>query len=214
MVGAGVSLELIESVRRHFCPDLRQRRPAIFTVGNLVGPVINGQAPLGGSSGTAMDAIERVAAHALPAGYAIEWSGLSFQERRNTGQEPIILGLSFRSPIFLVAQYESWTLPIAVILSLSAALFRATGALILFGQQNSVYAQIAIVLLIGLPSKNDILIVEFAKERHEEGLLIPDAARIGAEQRSRAVMVTAVSSSSGSCRWRYRTARAPERGRH
>ena len=141
-----------------------------------------------------MDAIERVAAQELPAGYGFEWSGLSFQERRSSGQEPIIFGLAFLfAYLFLVAQYESWTLPIAVILSLGAALFGATAALMLFGLQNSLYAQIAIVLLIGLASKNAILIVEFAKERHEEGRPIAEAARLGAEQRFRAVMMTAVS---------------------
>ena len=92
-----------------------------------------------------------------------------------------------------MAQYESWMLPIAVILSLGAALFGATAALTLFGLQNSIYAQIAIVLLIGLASKNAILIVEFAKERHEEGRPIAEAAQLGAEQRFRAVMMTAVS---------------------
>ena len=141
-----------------------------------------------------MDAIERVAAQALPAGYGYEWSGLSFQERRSAGQETMIFGLAFLfAYLFLVAQYESWMLPIAVILSLGAALFGATGALMLFGLQNSLYVQIAIVLLIGLASKNAILIVEFAKERREEGQPIDEAARLGAEQRFRAVMMTALS---------------------
>jgi HAE1 family hydrophobic/amphiphilic exporter-1/multidrug efflux pump len=169
--------------------------PFVISRYNLsVAAQINGQAAPGGSSGAAMDAIERVAAKALPAGYGVDWSGLSFQERRSAGQEPIIFGLAFLfAYLFLVAQYESWTLPIAVILSLGAALFGATVALRLFGLQNSLYSQIAIVLLIGLASKNAILIVEFAKERHEEGRSVAEAARLGAEQRFRAVMMTAVS---------------------
>jgi HAE1 family hydrophobic/amphiphilic exporter-1/multidrug efflux pump len=169
--------------------------PFVISRYNLsVAAQINGQPVPGGSSGAAMDAIERVAAQDLPAGYGFEWSGLSFQERRSSGQEPVIFGLAFLfAYLFLVAQYESWTLPIAVILSLGAALFGATAALTLFGLQNSIYAQIAIVLLIGLASKNAILIVEFAKERHEEGRPVAEAARLGAEQRFRAVMMTAVS---------------------
>lgn len=155
---------------------------------------INGQAAPGGSSGAAMAAAERVAAQELPQGYGLEWSGLSFQERRSSGQEPIIFGLAFLfAYLFLVAQYESWTLPLGVILSLGAALFGATAGLTLFGLQNSIYAQIAIVLLIGLASKNAILIIEFAKERHDEGKSITEAAQLGAEQRFRAVMMTAVS---------------------
>ncbi|BCH24191.1 efflux RND transporter permease subunit [Mesorhizobium sp. L-8-3] len=169
--------------------------PFIISRYNLsVAAQINGQAAPGGSSGAAMDAIERVAAEALPTGFGYEWSGLSFQERRGRGQEPIIFGLAFLfAYLFLVALYESWTLPIAVILSLGAALLGATAALMLFGLQSSLYAQIAIVLLIGLASKNAILIVEFAKERHQEGRSIAEAARLGAEQRFRAVMMTAVS---------------------
>ena len=140
-----------------------------------------------------MDAVERIAAETLPQGYGIEWSGLSYQERQSGGQEPIVFGLALLFAfLFLVAQYESWMLPISIILSLGAALFGATAALTLMGLQNSIYAQIAIVLLIGLASKNAILIVEFAKERREEGHTIAKAARMGAEQRFRAVLMTAL----------------------
>jgi len=159
----------------------------------LTAAPINGVAAPGRSSGEAIQAVERVAAEVLPTGYSYQWSGLSYQETSSSGQEPIIFGLALLfAYLFLVAQYESWTLPISIVLSLGAAAFGATAALTLVGVQNSLYTQIAIVLLIGLASKNAILIVEFAKDRYESGLSIAEAARLGAEQRFRAVMMTAL----------------------
>ncbi|MGB3539850.1 MAG: efflux RND transporter permease subunit [Mesorhizobium sp.] len=168
--------------------------PFVISRYNLsVAAAINGQAAPGASSGAAMTAIERVAAETLPAGYGYEWSGMSLQERQGSGQEAVVFGLALLfAYLFLVAQYESWMLPIGIVLSLGVAAFGASAALTLAGLQNSVYAQIAMVLLIGLASKNAILIVEFAKERHEEGMPVAQAARVGAEQRFRAVLMTAL----------------------
>ncbi len=155
---------------------------------------INGIPAVGTSSARAMAAFESAAAEVLPEGYGYEWSGLSLQERQSAAQTPMILALALIFAfLFLVAQYESWTLPVSIILSLSFAALGAITALAVSGLENSLYAQIGIVLLIGLASKNAILIVEFARVERERGLSIVDSAVSAAAQRFRAVMMTAVS---------------------
>lgn len=155
---------------------------------------VSGQAAPGASSGGALAALEETAQAVLPDGYGYAWSGLSFQERRAGGEAIMVFALAVLfAYLFLVAQYESWMIPVAILLSLGVAAFGATAALWVAGLENSIYAQIGIVLLIALASKNAILIVEFARTERQAGLPIVEAATEGAKQRFRAVLMTAFS---------------------
>ncbi len=154
---------------------------------------ISGEASPGYSSGEAMNLLEEIARENLPDNIGIDWSGLSYQEKKEGGQTGLILSLALLFVfLFLAAQYESWTVPIAVLLSLPIAAFGAYLGVAVCGLENNIYFQIGLVMLIGLVAKNAILIVEFAKNEVDAGgELIPSVVH-AAKLRFRPIVMTSL----------------------
>jgi hydrophobe/amphiphile efflux-1 (HAE1) family protein len=164
----------------------------IYRYNQFTSVQINGNAAPGFSSEEAMAAMERLAAKTLPDGYTFDWSSMSFQERKAGGKVAVLFALALLfAYLFLVGQYESWNIPLSIILSIPVASLGALAGLWLVHLPLSIYAQIGLVLLVGLAAKNAILIVEFAKDRREEGLAVAKAAVEGARIRFRPVLMTA-----------------------
>ncbi len=183
----------------------------LVTVGPTTGPIlipryngyyaaeVDGQAPFGASSAQAITAMEGVAKTALPPGYGYEWTGLALQEQEARGAQTLAFALALVLVfLLLVALYESWSIPLSVLLGVPLA---ALGSLLavylrhtwLHDVQSDVYVQIGLVTLIGLAAKNAILIVEFAKDKHEqEGMPVADAALAGARLRLRPILMTSL----------------------
>jgi len=183
--GVQVPLGSVATIRRTIGPDVVSRYnmfPAAEIMGNL--------AP-GYSTGQAMKAIEEVAAEVLPQGMGIEWTDLAFEEQRVGNTSLIIFGMCVLFVfLILAALYESWRLPLSVILVVPLVLLFAIGGVMLRGMDNNIMTQIGFVVLIGLACKNAILIVEFAKQRQEHGEEIVSAVSTASRNRLRPILMT------------------------
>ena len=185
--GARVPMEAFTAVKRTLAPRSISRYNLYPSAG------ITALMKPGFSSGEGIARVEELVKE-LPDGYVVEWSGMTYQEQQASGQTVLIIctALLF-GYLFLVAQYESWTVPMGVILSLPVALLGALAGIYIMGLSLSIYAQLGILLLVGLAAKNAILIIEFAQEQHEiHGLSILDAAAEAGRERFRSVMMTAL----------------------
>ena len=198
--GAMVQIGSLGDITREIGPRTVYTRDKYVTCSITVMPMP------GAASGAIMERMRTMFREVLPEDFGFEWAALSYQEARNEGSAaPLIMLAILFGYLFLVAQYESWTIPLPVMLSIFVAVFGALMGLRWFGilmtgapYPLSIYAQLGLVLLVGLASKNAILIVEFAKDKREnEGYSIADAAGLAAGERLRALLMTALTTLLG-----------------
>jgi len=186
--GEMVPIRTLASVEDQLGPQILTRYNMFRSARVTVNP-----AP-GQSSGVVIQTIGEIAPQAMPAGYTYEWTGTAQQEQESGNIVLFILLLAVLfAYLFLVAQYESWSMPVAILLSVSVALLGAFVAVMIAGRDVNLYTQIGMIMLVGLGAKNAILIVEFAMEQRAEGKSILEAARQAGHLRFRAVMMTALS---------------------